>query len=165
MAFRCFSAYCDWTAGRRHNFRSGAPCPIGSTETRVPIRDLPDITSRGHRDRVRMSNFRIRPLTILLIVVGLACIAGGVVYFTTTAHDLPAFVPGHDAHSTTHHIKHGIAMIMLALAALGAAWFTTAPDRSESKLGPRRTTAALPPPTGARSGDLVGLVLLRVRPC
>lgn len=80
-----------------------------------------------------MTNFRIRPLTIVLVVVALALVAGSIVYFTTAARDLPALVPGHDAHSSTHHIKHGIAMIMLALAALGAAWFTTAPDRPESQ--------------------------------
>ena len=76
-----------------------------------------------------MSNFRIRPLTILLVVLAIALVAGGVVYFTETAHDLPAFFPGHDVHSTTHHTKHGIALITLAVLALGAAWFTTAPER------------------------------------
>jgi H+/Cl- antiporter ClcA len=78
-----------------------------------------------------MSNFRIRPLTILLVVLAIALVAGGVVYFTETAHDLPAFFPGHDVHSTTHHTKHGLALITLAVLALGAAWFTTAPERSE----------------------------------
>jgi len=76
-----------------------------------------------------MSNFRIRPLTILLVVLAIALVAGGVVYFTETAHDLPAFFPGHDVHSTTHHTKHGLALITLAVLALGAAWFTTAPER------------------------------------
>lgn len=76
-----------------------------------------------------MSNFRIRPLTILLVVLAIALVVGGVVYFTETAHDLPAFFPGHDVHSTTHHTKHGLALITLAVLALGAAWFTTAPER------------------------------------
>jgi hypothetical protein len=80
-----------------------------------------------------MSNFRIRPLTVALALLGVALIGSGVVYFTETAHNLPAFFPGHDAHSTTHHIKHGLAMITLALLAFAAAWFTTAPDRTESK--------------------------------
>jgi H+/Cl- antiporter ClcA len=78
-----------------------------------------------------MSNFRIRPLTILLVVLAIALVAGGVVYFTETAHDLPAFFPGHDVHSTTHHVKYGIALVTLAVLALGAAWFTTAPERPE----------------------------------
>jgi hypothetical protein len=33
-------------------------------------------------------------------------------------------------HSTTHHVKHGLAMLTRAFFAFGAAWFT-APDRSE----------------------------------
>ena len=85
-----------------------------------------------------MSNFRIRPLTILLVVLAIALVAGGVVYFTETAHDLPAFFPGHDVHSTTHHTKHGLALITLAVLALGAAWFTTAPERPEKSERPEK---------------------------
>ena len=81
-----------------------------------------------------MSNFRIRPATVLLLVVAALLIAAGVVYFTKTAQDLPAFFPGHAAHSTKHHVKHGLALMTLAVLALAAAWFTTAPDR------PRDTT-------------------------
>jgi hypothetical protein len=77
-----------------------------------------------------MSNVRIRPLTIGLVLLAAVLVAIGVVYFTKTAGDLPSFFPGHAAHSTKHHVKHGIALIMLALLALGAAWFTTAPARS-----------------------------------
>jgi len=80
-----------------------------------------------------VSNFRIRPLTIVLILVAVALVVAGVVYFTQTAADLPSFFPGHAAHSTTHHIKHGMAMITLAVLALGGAWFTTAPDRAPSE--------------------------------
>ena len=80
---------------------------------------------------LQMSNFRIRPLTIVLVLLGLALTAGGIVYFTETAHNLPAFFPGHDVHSTTHHTKHGLAMITLALVAFAGAWFTTAPDRPD----------------------------------
>jgi len=72
---------------------------------------------------------RIRPLTVLFLVIAVVCIAAGIYYFVTPAHSLPAFVPGHEAHGTNHHIKHGIAMIGLAVLALIAAWFTTAPDR------------------------------------
>ena len=75
---------------------------------------------------------RIRPLTIVLLVLAVIFVAGGIVYFTTAAKDLPSFVPGHAAHSTHHHIKHGLAMIVLALLALGAAWFTTAPEKSSA---------------------------------
>ena len=76
-----------------------------------------------------MANFRIRPLTVLLVFGAVALVAISVVYYTQTADKLPGFFPGHAAGSTKHHIKHGIAFDILALLALGAAWFTTAPDR------------------------------------
>jgi hypothetical protein len=41
-----------------------------------------------------MSNFRIRPLTILLVALAAEIVAAGVVYFTKTAGDLPCVFPG-----------------------------------------------------------------------
>jgi len=76
-----------------------------------------------------VSAIKVRPLTIVFLVIAVACTAAGIYYFVTPAHSLPAFVPGHTAHGTNHHIKHGIAMIGLAVVALIAAWFTTGPDR------------------------------------
>ena len=75
-----------------------------------------------------MSNFRIRPLTIALAALAIVLIAIGVVYLTKTAGDLPSFFPGHAAHSAKHHTKHALAMFSLALLAIGAAWFSTAPE-------------------------------------
>jgi amino acid permease len=75
-------------------------------------------------DRTR---FKIRPLTAVLIVLAVVFVALGVVYFTTTASKLPSFFPGHQAGSTRHHTKHGIAMLGLAVLALIGAWFTTSP--------------------------------------
>jgi H+/Cl- antiporter ClcA len=89
-----------------------------------------------------MSNFRIRPITVLLFLVGVLFIVGGIVYFTETAHDLPAFFPGHDVHSTTHHTKHGLTFIILAILALVAAWFTTAPDRPDKHEPPNPRSKA-----------------------
>jgi hypothetical protein len=54
----------------------------------------------------------------------------GVVYMTSTAGNLPAFFPGHAAHSMHHHTKHGLAAFGVALLVVGAAWLTTAPDRA-----------------------------------
>jgi hypothetical protein len=71
---------------------------------------------------------KVRPLTVVLVVAAVVLIAIGVYYFVTPAHDLPAFVPGHEAHGTNHHTKHGLAAIGLAVVALVGAWFTTAPD-------------------------------------
>jgi amino acid permease len=73
------------------------------------------------------TGFRVRPLTAVLIVVAIALVAVAVVYFTTTATKLPSFFPGHQAGSTRHHTKHGIAVLGLAVLALIGAWFTTSP--------------------------------------
>ena len=72
---------------------------------------------------------KVRPLTVLFVAAAVALTVSAIYYFVTPAHSLPVFVPGHEAHGTNHHIKHGIAMIGLAVVALVAAWFTTAPDR------------------------------------
>ena len=77
-----------------------------------------------------MKNVRIRPLTVLLVIV--AVMVNGVEYVTTTAGYLPSFFPGHASHSTHAHYKHGLAAFTLAVFVLGAAWFTTAPDRAAS---------------------------------
>jgi hypothetical protein len=80
-----------------------------------------------------VSKVRIRPLTVLLLVIAAALVIVGIMYFTRTAADLPAFFPGHAAHSTKHHTKHGIAAIGLAIVAIIAAWFTTAPSSDTSR--------------------------------
>jgi len=74
-----------------------------------------------------VQSVRFRPLTGLMIVLAIALIAIAVVYFTTSAGNLPAFFPGHAKGSVHHHVKHGIACLALAVAALIGAWFTTAP--------------------------------------
>ncbi len=74
--------------------------------------------------------FQMRPLTWLLVGVALLFIILAVVYFVTPANQLPSVLPGHDAHLTKHHIKHGLAMLGIAVVALIGAWFTTAPARS-----------------------------------
>ena len=79
-----------------------------------------------------MSKLRIRPLTIVLIVVAAIFVVAGIVYFVRPANDLPSFMPGHAAGSTKHHVKHGIAMFAIAAVALIGAWFTTAPERDQS---------------------------------
>ena len=75
-----------------------------------------------------MKNIKIRPVTILLLVVAALFAVIGFVYIADTAAHLPAFFPGHAVHSAKHHYKHGLAAFAVALAALGGAWLTTAPD-------------------------------------
>ena len=71
-----------------------------------------------------------RPALIIpAVVVGLVLIAIGIVYWVEPAHSLPSFFPGHDAHSTTHHLKHGIAAFLVGLACLAFAWFQTGGEK------------------------------------
>ena len=64
-------------------------------------------------------------LIVPAVLLGLALIAIGIVYWAEPAHSLPGFLPGHDLHSTTHHLKHGIAAFLVGLAVLAFAWFQT----------------------------------------
>jgi len=68
---------------------------------------------------------RIRPLTVLLVLVAIAALAAAVIYFTKSAHELPSFFPGHAPHSKLHHVKDGAALTVLAVLALVGASFTT----------------------------------------
>jgi len=74
-------------------------------------------------------------LTTGLIILGVVFAVVGVIYEVRTAGHLPSFFPGHQAGSTTHHIKHGLAAFALALVAWIGAWFS---------IGRRSTTRAHP---------------------
>jgi hypothetical protein len=76
-----------------------------------------------------------RLLVALAVVAGIVLIVIAVVYWAEPAKSLPGFFPGHQAGSTHHHVKHGIAAFLVGLASLIFAWFRT---------GPKRTTAAAP---------------------
>jgi hypothetical protein len=60
-------------------------------------------------------------------VLGAVLIVIGLVYLTEPASSLPGFFPGHEAGSTHHHVKHGIAALLLGLGAFVLAWFQTGP--------------------------------------
>ncbi len=59
-----------------------------------------------------------RLLVSILILIGLALIAVGVVYFVVKAGSLPSFFPGHIAGSTAHRNKHGLIAIVAGAAVL-----------------------------------------------
>jgi ammonia channel protein AmtB len=69
---------------------------------------------------------------IIAAIAGIALIALGIYYFVEPAHSLPSWLPGHEAGSNHHHIKHGIASFLLGVALLVFAWFQSAPERSRS---------------------------------
>jgi len=71
-----------------------------------------------------------RLLVGLAVVLGIVLIAIAVVYWAEPARSLPSFFPGHEAGSSRHHAKHGIAAFLVGLACLAFAWFNTGPKRS-----------------------------------
>jgi 1,4-dihydroxy-2-naphthoate octaprenyltransferase len=76
-----------------------------------------------------MQNRRL--LAILAIVLGLVLIAVAIVYWAEPASSLPSFFPGHQAGSSHHHTKHGIASFLVGLACLVFAWFNTGGNRTQ----------------------------------
>jgi multisubunit Na+/H+ antiporter MnhB subunit len=70
---------------------------------------------------------RNRLLTAAAVVIGVALIVVAVVYWVEPAKSLPGFFPGHEAGSNHRHTKHGIAALVVGLAVLAFAWFSTGP--------------------------------------
>ena len=56
-------------------------------------------------------------------IIGVALIALAVVYWVEPAGSLPAWIPGHEAGSGHHHVKHGLAAFLVGVALLVLAWF------------------------------------------
>ena len=71
-----------------------------------------------------------RALVWIAAVAGFVLIALAVVYWALPAKSLPSWLPGHEAGSGHHHIKHGIAAFLLGLACLVYAWFQTGEKRA-----------------------------------
>ncbi len=74
-----------------------------------------------------------RTLSLLAALAGVVLIILAVMYFAMTADALPSFIPGHEAGSSHHHIKHGIAALFLGLAAFAFVWFQTGPKSGSTK--------------------------------
>jgi uncharacterized membrane protein HdeD (DUF308 family) len=71
-----------------------------------------------------------RLLVTLAVVAGVVLIVVSAVYFAEPARSLPSFFPGHQAGSSHHHVKHGIAALLVGLACFVFAWFRSGPKRS-----------------------------------
>ena len=71
-------------------------------------------------------------LILPLVLIGVLLIAVAVVYWAEPAKSLPSFFPGHSAGSATHHVKHGIAALVVALGCFAFAWFQSGPARPRS---------------------------------
>ena len=70
-------------------------------------------------------NTRHPVLIATAVVLGIVFIVLGIVYFAVPAGSLPSWIPGHEAGSNHHHVKHGIASFLLGAALLIFAWFQT----------------------------------------
>lgn len=83
-----------------------------------------------------MSATTLRRLVIPAVALGILLIVVAVIYFTTAAHSLPSFFPGHvsagNAEAAHKHTKHGIAALVVALACFVFAWFQTGPKTSSA---------------------------------
>ena len=74
-----------------------------------------------------------RPKLILpAVLAGLLFAVIAIIYFVEPAGSLPSFFPGHEAGSTHHHTKHGIAALVVALACFIFAWFQSGPSEAGS---------------------------------
>ncbi len=67
---------------------------------------------------------------VLAVVAGIALLIVAVIYWAEPAGSLPSFFPGHQAGDSEHHVKHGIAALVLALACFVFAWFKSGPRES-----------------------------------
>ncbi len=70
-----------------------------------------------------------RLLVVLAIVAGIVLMVIAIIYFVEPAKSLPGFFPGHQDGSDHHHVKHGIAALLVGLACFAFAWFRSGPKR------------------------------------
>jgi UDP-N-acetylmuramyl pentapeptide phosphotransferase/UDP-N-acetylglucosamine-1-phosphate transferase len=68
-------------------------------------------------------------LVALAVILGVVLIVIAVIYWVEPAGSLPSFFPGHEAGSSHHHVKHGIAAFLVGLACLAFAWFNSGPKK------------------------------------
>jgi hypothetical protein len=68
-------------------------------------------------------------LIVPAVLLGLVFVIIAIVYFAEPASSLPSFFPGHEAGSSHHHFKHGIAALAVAGACFVFAWFQSGPTR------------------------------------
>jgi hypothetical protein len=73
-----------------------------------------------------------RLLVALAIAAGVVLIAIAIVYWAEPARSLPSFFPGHEAGSSHHHVKHGIAAFVVGLGCFVFAWFQSGPTRQQT---------------------------------
>ncbi len=73
-----------------------------------------------------------RQLILPAVIAGLLLLVVAVIYFADPAGSLPSFFPGHEAGSSHHHIKHGIAAFVVGVGCFVFAWFQSGPRRPQA---------------------------------
>jgi hypothetical protein len=73
-----------------------------------------------------------RNLIVPAVLLGAVFLVVAIVYFVEPAGSLPSFFPGHEAGSSHHHAKHGIAALVVAAACFVFAWFQSGPSKPAS---------------------------------
>jgi uncharacterized membrane protein HdeD (DUF308 family) len=72
-----------------------------------------------------------RLLVPAAVVVGIVLVIVGIIYFAEPAKSLPfPDVLGHEAGSTHHHVKHGVAALVVGIGCFIFAWFQSGPRSS-----------------------------------
>lgn len=70
----------------------------------------------------------IKPLAIILVVIGVLLLVVGIIYLTVAAPNLPGFIPGKPSYTpkhARHYTKRGIAALILAAIAFIGAWYAS----------------------------------------
>jgi hypothetical protein len=83
-----------------------------------------------HVDKVWYARSMRKTLAWCALAVGIVCLVIAVVYWTVPAGSLPSFMPGYEAGVAATHFKHGLVAVILGLALLVYAWFTSVPKRT-----------------------------------
>ena len=65
------------------------------------------------------------------MILGALALVVAAIYFVDSAGSVPSFFPGHQAGSSHHHVKHGIAALVVALGCFAFAWFQSGPASRE----------------------------------
>src|SRR5205807_6018968 len=95
------------------------------------LQPRPGVRWCRHRTGAHVENKR--PLVILAIILGIVFIVIGITYFALPAKSLPFpnFL-GHESGSNHHHVKHGIAAVLVGIACFVYAWFASGPKDSQT---------------------------------
>lgn len=75
-------------------------------------------------------NIVTKPLVLVALVFGIVLLIVSGIYVIEPASSLPGFFPGHAAGEATHHYKHAIGALVVALVLFAFAWFQSKPRKA-----------------------------------